>query len=122
MPDSRSEDCVVQLNARRPPPGEERRILKRPRPNESDMSTLLFLQTVETGYHIEFAWNSTVFDRMQWALRQFATNERAMGETIYHRLLGHNIMQEQLQFQVPKRCGVFVVWTILGHAHKETER
>lgn len=42
------------------------------------------------GYAVEYVWKSVSFDRMQTALKKFATDSACMSESIFRRLLGHD--------------------------------
>lgn len=43
------------------------------------------------GYSVDFVWKSTSFDRMQVAMKTFATNEKAMTSYLYNKLLGREV-------------------------------
>ena len=47
--------------------------------------------TVCVGYSVDFVWKSTSFDRMQVAMKTFATNEKAMSSFLYNKLLGREV-------------------------------
>ncbi|EGD82069.1 ATP-dependent helicase NAM7 [Salpingoeca rosetta] len=103
VPDTRSEEVELQLDLRRPSPSERSRLRSRPRNGDETAAAMLTLETVNTGYYLEFVWNSTVFDRMQSAMRRFAVNEAAMSDYLFHRFLGHQLNLPQLKFDMPKR-------------------
>jgi regulator of nonsense transcripts 1 len=42
------------------------------------------------GFHVEFVWKSTSFDRQQKALKTFALDEYSVTGYLYHLLLGHD--------------------------------
>lgn len=43
---------------------------------------------------VDFVWKSTSFDRMQNALKMFAVDEGSVSGYLYHRLLGHEVLEE----------------------------
>ncbi len=53
------------------------------------------------GYCVEFVWKSTSFDRMQAAMRNFATDETSMSGYLFHSVLGHEV-QEPAPRQAPR--------------------
>ncbi len=63
---------------------------------------------VTQGYTVELVWKSTTFDRMQLALKLFATSDQAVSAHIYQRLLGHDVEELALKVQPPKR------WSAVG--------
>ncbi|KAJ1910637.1 ATP-dependent RNA helicase [Tieghemiomyces parasiticus] len=54
-------------------------------------------------FAVDFMWNSTSFDRMQAALKKFATDELAVSGYLYHRLLGHEVGPQPLKVTAPGR-------------------
>jgi len=48
------------------------------------------------GFHVEFIWKSTSYDRMQKTLKTFAIDELSVTGYLYHLLLGHEPPQQQL--------------------------
>ncbi|KAJ1734476.1 ATP-dependent RNA helicase [Coemansia biformis] len=58
---------------------------------------------ITTGFSIDFVWKSTPFDRMKAAMKKFAVMEASVSEFIYHRLLGHDVEQTELNTRLPKR-------------------
>lgn len=59
------------------------------------------------GYSIEFVWKSTSFDRMQRAMKRFATNTQSMNEHIFRRLLMHEDIEPVLfKTSIPKQISI----------------
>jgi regulator of nonsense transcripts 1 len=56
---------------------------------------------VTDGYEVDYMWKSTSFDRMQIAMKQFATNSGSVSGPIYHKLLGHEVDLPPLRTQLP---------------------
>jgi regulator of nonsense transcripts 1 len=46
------------------------------------------------NYSVNFVWKSTSFDRMQNAMKMFAVNENAVSLYLYHKLLGHDMVDQ----------------------------
>ena len=62
------------------------------------------LTMVKDGYTIEFVWKSVSFDRMQNALKSFALESHSVSGYLYHQLLGHeNIKEQIIPTKLPKR-------------------
>ena len=65
---------------------------------------------VQNGLSVDFVWKSTSFDRMQCALRKFASDEMAVSSHLYHHLLGHVVSDTQepaeLAVKLPKKISV----------------
>jgi len=57
------------------------------------------------GYHVDFMWKSTSYDRMQNALKTFAVDENSASGYVYHVLLGHDVEPPAVRIQLPKRYG-----------------
>ncbi|GAO50427.1 hypothetical protein G7K_4553-t1 [Saitoella complicata NRRL Y-17804] len=55
------------------------------------------------NFKVDYVWKSTSFDRMQLAMKTFAVNETSVSGYIYHKLLGHEVAQQVLKTQMPKR-------------------
>jgi regulator of nonsense transcripts 1 len=53
------------------------------------------------GFIVELVWRSVTFDRMQAALRTFATDERSVSIFLYHALLGHPLEPTVLPVALP---------------------
>lgn len=54
---------------------------------------------------VDFVWKSTSFDRMQNALKLIAVDEGSVSTYLYHRLLGHEVLEEPaiiIHKQLPK--------------------
>ncbi|KAI3404907.2 NAM7 [Candida oxycetoniae] len=58
--------------------------------------------TLTTDFTAEFVWKGTSYDRMQQAMKDFATNEESVSSYIYHKLLGHNVAPVELDIKMPK--------------------
>ena len=56
-----------------------------------------------TGFHIQFVWKSTSYDRMQLALRTLAVTDTCIGPSIFQRLMGIDGELPSLDFTLPKR-------------------
>lgn len=54
---------------------------------------------VVNGYMAEIVWKSTSYDRMQSALRLFAVNKELVSAFLYHKILGHSVVD--VSFSVP---------------------
>lgn len=55
------------------------------------------------NFQVDFVWKSTSFDRMQSAMKTFAVDEASVSAYIYHRLLGHEVDEQTLKINLPKR-------------------
>ncbi|SCM24297.1 regulator of nonsense transcripts, putative [Plasmodium chabaudi chabaudi] len=53
---------------------------------------------INTGFVVEFVWKSTAYDRMQLALNEFAFNSFSLSGHLYHKLLGHDIIDEPINY------------------------
>ncbi|CXI73091.1 regulator of nonsense transcripts, putative [Plasmodium berghei] len=53
---------------------------------------------INTGFVVEFVWKSTAYDRMQLALNEFAFNSFSLSGYLYHKLLGHDIIDEPIDY------------------------
>lgn len=49
------------------------------------------------GYRVEFVWKSTSFDRMLNAMTTLKSQESAVSNHLYHKLMGHDIEDEWLR-------------------------
>lgn len=54
------------------------------------------------GFTVEFVWKGTSYDRMQEALRDFATQTELALSYIYHKILGHDVGQVEFAVKMPK--------------------
>lgn len=57
---------------------------------------------------VDFVWKSTSFDRMQNALKLIAVDEASVSTYLYHRLLGHEVVEEPVinaHKPLPKQLG-----------------
>eukprot|EP01059_Diplonema_ambulator_P007790 TRINITY_DN17287_c0_g2_i1.p1 TRINITY_DN17287_c0_g2~~TRINITY_DN17287_c0_g2_i1.p1 ORF type:complete len:1029 (+),score=340.21 TRINITY_DN17287_c0_g2_i1:228-3089(+) len=59
-----------------------------------------------SSWTIEFSWKPTSYERMQVALRTFATDETSVSAFLYHRLLGHAVEAQNIKGSLPKRFSV----------------
>ena len=55
------------------------------------------------GYTINFLWQATSSERQIAALNSFATDETSVSAYIYHKLLGHDVEDKQMQVELPKK-------------------
>ena len=51
------------------------------------------------GFTCELVWKSVSYDRMQTALRTFATEDTCVSGYLYHRLLGHQVEPQVIKSQ-----------------------
>lgn len=49
------------------------------------------------GYRVEFVWKSTSFDRMLNAMTTLKSQETAVSNYLYHKLMGHDVEEEWLR-------------------------
>ena len=54
-------------------------------------------------FSLEFVWKAVTFDRMQDALRTFALDDESVSQYIFHKLLGHQVVPQTLNFPMPRR-------------------
>ncbi|KAG2302149.1 hypothetical protein Bca52824_030800 [Brassica carinata] len=59
---------------------------------------------VNHGFCVDFVWQSTRFDRMQGAMKNFAVDGTSV--IIYHQLLGHEVDVQMVRNTLPRRFGV----------------
>ncbi|SOV77042.1 regulator of nonsense transcripts, putative [Plasmodium sp. gorilla clade G3] len=57
-----------------------------------------WIDNITTGFTVEFIWKSTAYDRMQLALNEFALNSYSLSGYLYHKLLGHDISEDSLEY------------------------
>ncbi|KYN99432.1 putative regulator of nonsense transcripts [Plasmodium gaboni] len=57
-----------------------------------------WVDNITTGFTVEFIWKSTAYDRMQLALNEFALNSYSLSGFLYHKLLGHDISEDSLEY------------------------
>eukprot|EP00112_Aurelia_sp_Birch-Aquarium-sp1_P011569 Seg243.2 transcript_id=Seg243.2/GoldUCD/mRNA.D3Y31 product="Regulator of nonsense transcripts 1" protein_id=Seg243.2/GoldUCD/D3Y31 len=55
------------------------------------------------NFAVDFIWKSTSFDRMQAAMKTFAVDETSVSGYIYHKLLGHDVEEQNVKCTLPKR-------------------
>jgi regulator of nonsense transcripts 1 len=75
-----------------------------------------------TSFQLEFVWKSTTFDRMQNAMKTFAVDETSVSGYLYHRLLGHDLEEQNIKCVLPKRyvfCEMHA-HTLLFYSHTHT--
>ncbi|EGW31946.1 ATP-dependent helicase NAM7 [Spathaspora passalidarum NRRL Y-27907] len=56
-----------------------------------------------TDFTAEFVWKGTSYDRMQQAMKDFATDETSVSSYIYHKLLGHEVVPIEFDTELPQR-------------------
>ena len=56
-----------------------------------------------TDFTAEFVWKGTSYDRMQQAMKDFATDEESVSSFIYHKLLGHEVLPIEFDIDLPKK-------------------
>ncbi len=54
------------------------------------------------GFAVEFVWKSVTYDRMQEALKTFAISDRSVSGYLYHKLLGHDVVDQPLPVELPE--------------------
>ena len=52
-------------------------------------------------FSVEFVWKSVTYDRMQEALKTFAISDRSVSGYLYHKLLGHDVVDQPLNVKLP---------------------
>lgn len=62
--------------------------------------------TENTGFTAEFVWKGTSYNRMQKALRDFATDEKCLSGFLYHKMLGHEVVAVEFDSAVPGKLAV----------------
>lgn len=79
MPSSHQEEFTLELGAcPQPPP-----------------------TSITTGFTVEFVWKGTTYTRMQKALRKFAADEKCVSGYLYHKILGHEVVEVEFSDKVP---------------------
>ena len=61
------------------------------------------------NFVVDFVWKSTSFDRMQTGMKTFAVDETSVSGYIYHKLLGHEVEEQVVKCQLPKRLLMIIV-------------
>lgn len=56
-----------------------------------------------TGFKVDIVWKSTSFDRMNAALRLFAVDDTSVSGYLFHRILGHDVVSQDLKPIIPER-------------------
>lgn len=59
-----------------------------------------------TGFTAEFVWRGVSYERMQLALRTFATSEMSTSSYIYHKILGHDVKPIEFDVDLPKQLSI----------------
>jgi hypothetical protein len=54
------------------------------------------------GFHVDFVWKSTTFDRMKTALGTFRDYQASMSGYLFHTILGHNVEQVSRRQRSPE--------------------
>lgn len=62
--------------------------------------------TSSTNFTAEFVWKGTSYNRMQQALKTFATDEQSVSGYLYHRVLGHNVEPVEFDLELPTNLNV----------------
>ena len=57
---------------------------------------------ITDGFSVEFVWKSVTYDRMQEALKTFAISDRSVSGYLYHKLLGHDVVDQPLPVRLPQ--------------------
>jgi regulator of nonsense transcripts 1 len=55
------------------------------------------------GYHVDFVWKSTSFDRMRAALTVLDKDRTSISGYLYHTLLGHDVEPTTLRIHPPRK-------------------
>lgn len=55
------------------------------------------------GYHVEFIWKGTSFDRMRSALHTFREYTASISGYLFHKILGHDLEPVTLKIPLPKK-------------------
>ncbi|EEB08720.1 hypothetical protein SJAG_03886 [Schizosaccharomyces japonicus yFS275] len=58
------------------------------------------------NFSVDYVWKSTSFDRMQAALKSFATDNSRLSGYLYHKLLGHEVPPLTLKTKLPTTFSV----------------
>lgn len=61
------------------------------------------------NFVVDFVWKSTSFDRMQTGMKTFAVDETSVSGYIYHKLLGHEVEEQVVKCQLPKRLSMIII-------------
>lgn len=61
------------------------------------------------NFVVDFVWKSTSFDRMQTGMKTFAVDETSVSGYIYHKLLGHEVEEQVVKCQLPKRLLMIII-------------
>ncbi|EDK45555.1 ATP-dependent helicase NAM7 [Lodderomyces elongisporus NRRL YB-4239] len=81
LPNSYQEEFTLELNPSKIPPPTN----------------------LTNGFTAEFVWKGTSYDRMQQAMKDFATDEESVSSYIYHKLLGHDVAPIEFDITLPKK-------------------
>ncbi|KAH3677081.1 hypothetical protein WICMUC_001836 [Wickerhamomyces mucosus] len=61
---------------------------------------------IATDFTAEFVWKGTSYERMQIAMRDFATDNQSVSGYIYHKLLGHEVDEVEFDIQLPSKFSI----------------
>jgi len=56
-----------------------------------------------SGYSVDFLWQGTSYERAQQALKSLAVDETSCSGYLYHKLLGHDVEDQEIQVDLPKK-------------------
>ncbi|CCH41224.1 ATP-dependent helicase NAM7 [Wickerhamomyces ciferrii] len=59
-----------------------------------------------TDFTAEFVWKGTSYDRMQNAMKSFATDQLSVSGYIYHKLLGHEVNEVEFDIKLPSKFSI----------------
>lgn len=59
-----------------------------------------------TDFTAEFVWKGTSYERMQDAMRSFATDNQSVSGYIYHKLLGHEVDEVEFDIKLPAKFSI----------------
>lgn len=78
VPSSSSDDVTLELTPNSDPPTH-----------------------ITSGYSIDFVWSGVTYERIQKALKEFATEETSVSGYLYHKLLGHDVKNIVFSHEIP---------------------
>lgn len=56
-----------------------------------------------TDFTAEFVWKGTSYERMQQAMKDFATEKESVSSYIYHKILGHEVAPIEFDIKLPNK-------------------
>ena len=65
---------------------------------------LCFLKITVLKFPLYRRLHYLIINRMQYAMKTFAVDETSVSGYIYHRLLGHEVEEQNVKCSLPKRC------------------